>query len=68
MQKTKIYLDSGIDVVDFASGLCSANTYEDLIKLIREIDAQQQDWQFTYKLKDLVDELMEEEADKINGD
>lgn len=60
-RNSKIFLTLGASLSDLAVGLCAENTYEDLIKLIRQIDTEQQDWEFTRMLTRLVTELMSEE-------
>lgn len=70
MPKTpkKMNVSASVDINDLALALVVENGYEQVYELIRRIDAEQQDWQFTYGLKDLVDELMnDDEADKVNG-
>ena len=72
---TKIWLALSPDIDDLAVAICQDSTYTEVIALIREMDAQQQDWTFTRLLKALVDELMEEDpalktdsnADNIKG-
>lgn len=64
----KMVISANIAIPDLALALVVENDYEQVYELIRRIDAEQQDWQFTYGLKDLVDELMNDEAaDKVNG-
>lgn len=67
-RQSKLYLSSFVGMSDLATGLCSDNTYDTIIELIEEIDRQQQDWEFTRLLKDLVDRLMAEEDGTRVGD
>lgn len=57
----KLWITLYPDLDDLAVGVCQDNSYEEVIAFIRQIDTEQQDWEFTRKLKALVDELMEEE-------
>lgn len=63
----KIWISLQPDLSDLAVGICRDNDYAEVIALIRQIDIEQQDWEFTRMLKALVDELMEEDLDRKVG-
>lgn len=62
MSKKKIYVAFESGLSDLAATICSENDYKEIIDLIKEIDAQQQDWEFTRRLSDAVAELMSQET------
>lgn len=62
-----IWISLNPDLDDLAVGICRDNDYDEVLALIRQIDTEQQDWEFTRKLKALVDELMEKDPDTRVG-
>ena len=64
----KLFVELNVSLADLAAGVVSENDYSDVIDFIEEIDRQQQDWEFTYQLKELVDKLMaEEDGTRVNS-
>jgi hypothetical protein len=63
---SEIFMESNIDVGSFVRSLCIKNNEQEIINLIKEIDIEMSDWNFTEDLYNYFkNELQKKELEEV---